>query len=286
MKDGAGAFQRAQPGAGRGPLHRRGGWPSEAQLGLPMQAPMVPPDGRARCRSIFLSDVHLGSPRAQAELLLDFLEHHQAEFLYLVGDIADDADEHAAERWPPSHRAVLERLRRMASEGTRVHYMPGNHDPRFAELWGKNVTLAIAPELEHTTADGKRLLVIHGDGFDSELGERRWLGRIGDAFARGLERACFALERSRRSRRVQIALFLKERCKRWFGYTGRFERLALIAARARAVDGIICGHVHSAAWRTVDGLYYGNNGDWVGSATALIEHADGTIELVSWDRAA
>jgi len=247
--------------------------------------------GRTRCRSIFLSDVHLGSERAQAELLLDFLEHHQAEFLYLVGDIADDAEDRVAgecieERWPPTHRAVLETLRRMAREGTRVHYMPGNHDPRFAELWGTNVTLAIAPEIEHTTADGRRLLVIHGDGFDVELRQRRWLGRIGDAITRGLEHACGALERVFRSRRPRIAPYLKERSKRWLGYTGRFERSALTAARARAVDGIICGHVHSAASRTIDGLYYGNNGDWVGSATALVEHADGRIELVSWDRAA
>jgi UDP-2,3-diacylglucosamine pyrophosphatase LpxH len=242
--------------------------------------------GRTRCRSIFLSDVHLGSARAQAELLLDFLEHHEAEFLYLVGDIADDAEERAEERWPAAHRAVLEALRRMAREGTRVHYMPGNPDPRFAELWGANVTLAIAPEIEHTTADGRRLLVIHGDGFDAELGQRRWLGRIGDAFARGLEHVCGALERVFHSRRPRLAPYLKERSKRWLGYTGRFERSALVAARARAVDGIICGHVHSAASRTVDGLYYGNNGDWVGSATALVEHADGRIELVSWDRAA
>lgn len=247
--------------------------------------------GRTRCRSIFLSDVHLGSARAQAELLLDFLEHHQTEFLYLVGDIADDAEERAVgerieERWPAAHRAVLEALRRMASDGTRVHYLPGNHDPRFAELWGTNVTLAIAPELEHTTADGRRLLVIHGDGFDAELGERRWLGRLGDALTRLLEHACAALERLCRRRRSRLALSLRERCKRWLGYTGRFERSALVAARARALDGIICGHVHSAASRTIDGLYYGNNGDWVGSATALIEHADGRIELVSWERAA
>lgn len=239
---------------------------------------------RARCRSIFLSDVHLGSPRAQAELLLDFLEHHQAEYLYLVGDIADDAG--AEERWPETHRAVLAALRRMAHEGTRVHYMPGNHDPLFAELWGENVTLAIAPEIEHTTADGRRLLVIHGDGFDPELRQRRWLGRIGDALTRVLENACDALERVCRTRRSRLAVFLKERCKRLLGYTGRFERSALLAARARSVDGIICGHVHSAASFTVDGIYYGNNGDWVGSATALIEHSDGRMELVCWERAA
>src|SRR6185503_11823771 len=122
--------------------------------------------------------------------------------------------------------------------------------------------------------------------FDAEMKERRWLGRIGDAFARLLEHACGALERILQRRRARLAPYLKEHSKRWLGYTGRFERSALTAARKRAVDGIICGHVHSAASRTIDGLYYGNNGDWGGSATALVEHPDGRIELVSWDRAA
>jgi UDP-2,3-diacylglucosamine pyrophosphatase LpxH len=174
----------------------------------------------------------------------------------------------------------------MAREGTRVHYVPGNHDPRFADLWDARLTLAIATELEHTTADGRRLLVTHGDGFDAELRQRRWLGRIGDALARMLERVCGVLERACMRRRSRLAPFLKERCKRLLGYTTRFERTALIAARARAVDGIICGHVHTAASRTVDGLYYGNNGDWVGSGTALVERDDGSIELVCWERAA
>jgi UDP-2,3-diacylglucosamine pyrophosphatase LpxH len=242
---------------------------------------MVPPEGRARCRSIFLSDVHLGSPRAQAELLLDFLEHHQAEFLYLVGDIADEVEERAVERWPPSHRAVLEQLRRMAREGTRVHYMPGNHDPRFAELWGTHVSLSIAPELEHTTADGRRLLVIHGDGFDVERGERRWLGRIGDALARGLEHACGALELLLQRRRSRLAPYLKERSKRWLGYTGRFERLALIAARARAVDG-------SSAAR--HGRLAHDRRSLLRQRRRLVRKraawsGDGRMELVRWSRA-
>ncbi len=247
-----------------------------------------PPGGRARARfrSIFLSDVHLGSPRAQAELWLDFLAHHQAEYLYLVGDIADDADVYPLALWPETHRAVLEALRCMSREGTRVHYMTGNHDPLFRELWGATAALEVAPELEHTTADGRRLWIVHGDGFDEVVHHRRWLARLGDALARSLENACELLERLFLARRGRLGRSLRERCKDWLGYTARFERSAMVAARARAVDGIVCGHVHSAASRTIDGLYCGNGGDWVGSATALVEHADGRMELVSWEQAA
>jgi UDP-2,3-diacylglucosamine pyrophosphatase LpxH len=247
-----------------------------------------PPGVRApaRFRSIFLSDVHLGSPRSQAELLLDFLAHHEAQFLYLVGDIADDAVAFPPTVWPESHRAVLERLRGFASAGTRVHYMRGNHDPTFHELWGVGPDLASSLELEHETADGRRLWVVHGDGFDAALHRRRWLARLGDAAARALESACDTLERLVRRRRGRLAQRLRERCKAWLGYTRSFERSAMRAARSRAVDGIICGHVHSAASRTVDGLYYGNGGDWVGSATALVEHVDGRLELVAWRSAA
>jgi UDP-2,3-diacylglucosamine pyrophosphatase LpxH len=247
-----------------------------------------PPGGRprARFRSIFLSDVHLGSPRAQAELLLDFLAHHEAEYLYLVGDIADDAELFPPHTWPEPHHAVLDALRRFAHEGTRVHYMTGNHDPRFLELWGTSVSLAVSSELEHVTADGRRLLIVHGDHFDEVVHRRRWLSRIGDAFARALEHAGHMLERLVRARRGHLGRKLKEHGKGWLGYTARFERSAVRAARARAVDGIVCGHVHTAASRTIDGLYYGNGGDWVGSATALVEHGDGRMELVRWNPAA
>ena len=241
---------------------------------------------RARYRSIFLSDVHLGSPRAQAELLLDFLAHHESQFLYLVGDIADDAEARPPTGWPEAHRAVLERLRNIASEGTRVHYMRGNHDPLFHELWGDLETLAVAHELEHRTADGRRILVVHGDSFDAALHRRRWLTRLGDAAARALEASCHALERLVRARPGRLGQRLRERAKAWVGYTASFERTALRMARSRAVDGIICGHVHTAASRTIDGLYYGNGGDWVGSATALVEHADGRLELLAWRRSA
>ncbi len=235
----------------------------------------------ARFRSIFISDVHLGSPRSRAELLLDFLERSRAEFLYLVGDIIDDAQLPSGERWPPAHMEVLHAMRRKAQEGTRVLYLPGNHDVRFLEAWGEaRDDLVVSSELEHTTADGRRLLVVHGDGFDAVVRRMRWLSRLGDALTRALERVCGWLERRGR-RRLGVAL--KERLKRVLGYTGRFERSALRAARTRAVDGIICGHVHSPASRTIDGVYYGNGGDWVSSCTALVEHADGRFELLSWD---
>jgi len=218
--------------------------------------------------------VHLGSPRAQAELLLDFLHHTEAEYLYLVGDIVDDGPTPSRERWPPAHREVLEAMRRKAGGGTRVHYLPGNHDGGGALAWGwREEELLVASELEHTTADGRRLWVVHGESFDAVVLRRRWLSAVGDACARTLEWSCAG---------TRLGVALKERCKRLLGYTARFERSALDAARRRRVDGIICGHVHSAASRMVDGLYYGNGGDWVGSATALVEHADGRLELLSW----
>jgi len=243
------------------------------------------PEGRARSplRSIFLSDVHLGSRRAQAELLLDFLAHHEAEFVFLVGDIAEES--RPREAWPEPHRAALGALADCARRGSRVHYLSGNHDPHFAERWKDAAALRIAREHQHETADGRRLLVLHGDAFDG-LVRRRRLTRLSDGLARGLERGSRALERLARLRPGRLGLALKERAKAWVGYTRRFERSALAAARARALDGIVCGHVHSAASCVREGLYYGNGGDWVGSATALVEHPDGRMELVSWRPAA
>ena len=230
--------------------------------------------------------MHLGSRRAQAELLLDFLRHHRAEFLYLVGDIADDARAQPFPPWPDAHRAVLEALRTMARAGTRVHHVTGNHDPSFGELWGGEAELAIAGEFEHATADGRRLWVLHGERFDGVVQRRRWLGALGDALARALERTCEALEILTRAQVTRLGLVLRQRCKAWLGYTARFERSALSAVRSRSVDGVICGHAHAPASRTIDGLYYGNGGDWVGSATALVEHDDGRIELLAWRSAA
>lgn len=242
-----------------------------------------PIPGGARYRAVFLSDVHLGSPRSQAELLLDFLGRVHADYLYLVGDIVDDGHSPRHERWPPTHRAVLDAVVRKAREGTRVHYVPGNHDGAAVAAWGwSEDELVISSEIEHHTADGRRLLVVHGDGFDEVVQRRRWIGRVGDALARAMEHLCAALERVAGRRDARLGLTLKERCKRWLGYTARFERLALDAARGRRLDGIICGHVHSAASRTIGGLYYGNGGDWVGSGTALVEHEDGRLELVAW----
>ena len=241
----------------------------------------------ARYRSIFLSDVHLGSPRAQAELLLDFLARTQAEYLYLVGDIVDDGRQPRHEHWPEAHRAVLDVVRRKAGEGTRVDCLPSNHDGCAEAVWGAAAReLVVASELEHRTADGRRLWVVHGDAFDAAVLGRRWLSRLGDAGARALEHVGRACERVGRGRNGTLGLRLKELGKRWLGYTRRFERTALRAARARRVDGVICGHVHSGASRTVEGLYYGNGGDWVGSASALVEHADGRFRLLRWARAA
>jgi UDP-2,3-diacylglucosamine pyrophosphatase LpxH len=239
----------------------------------------------ARFRSIFVSDVHLGSPRSQAELLVDFLTCTDAEFLYLVGDIVDDGRSPRHEGWPAAHRQVLELVRHKATSGTLVRYLPGNHDGPGIEAWGWCPReLEVLDDHLHLTADGKRLWVIHGDRFDGIHERRRWAGRLGDALTRVVERLCAGLAALLGGGAGHRGQRLKQLGKHALGYTRRFERSALLAARDRRVDGVICGHVHAPASRVVDGLYYGNGGDWVGSATALVEHSDGRLELLAWPR--
>lgn len=241
----------------------------------------------ARFRSIFVSDVHLGSSRSQAELLLDFLASTQAEFLYLVGDIVDDGRRPRREGWPPAHREVLEAVRRKAAAGTCVRYLPGNHDGREIEAWGWCPReLEVLDDHLHLTADGRRLWVVHGDRFDDVHARRRLRGRVGDGIARGVERLFAGLGVVLGGRFTRLGQHFKQVGKHALGYTRRFERSAVSAARDRRVDGVICGHVHAPASRFVDGLYYGNGGDWVGSATALVEHEDGRLELLTWRRRA
>jgi UDP-2,3-diacylglucosamine pyrophosphatase LpxH len=182
---------------------------------------------------------------------------------------------------------VLEHVRRRAGQGTRVHYLPGNHDGRAVEAWGWRADeLLVSDDHLHLTADGKRLWVVHGDGFDAVMSRQRWVGRVGDGLARAVERLFAGLGTVLGRRFAGLGMRVKQAGKRCLGYTARFERSALTAARDRRVDGVICGHVHAGASRIVDGLYYGNGGDWVGSATALVEHVDGRLELVAWRRRA
>ena len=234
-----------------------------------------------RFRSIFVSDTHLGSRKALAEPLLQFLERSHSEFLYLVGDIADVWDRSETSRWPATHTAVLELVRDRARSGTHVHYLPGNHDRGLDHWMSREVQARVSREHEHRSADGRRLLVLHGDHFDRVVSGWTWLSRIGDTCAAAIDRigSLFA-QLLPSSPAPGGATRVKQLCKRVLGYTGTFERKALADARRRDVDGVICGHIHDPACRQVDGLFYGNDGDWVQSCTALVEHEDGRFELL------
>jgi len=240
-----------------------------------------------RYRAIFVSDTHLGSRRSHAGPLLEFLERSESEFLYLVGDIADRWGPRGAADWPEEHAAVLELVRYRARNGTAVHYLPGNHDQALFSWMIEETVVRVSHEHEHLSADGRRVLVMHGDGFDVVVSRVVWLSRLGDRFAAMIDVAGALVERLLpRQRPGGLGTRVKQICKRLLGYTGRFERSAIRSARSRAVDGIICGHIHDPACREVDGVFYGNNGDWVQSCTALVEHSDGSFELVRWTEVA
>ncbi len=243
-----------------------------------------------RFRSIFISDIHLGSKRSQAERLVSFLESNETECLYIVGDLVDAWGPNGSLGWPPAHERVLASLHSKADRGTRVVVLGGNHDQRLADVWLERKTqVSWASELEHRAADGRRFLVVHGDRFDGTLHRWRWLSRLGDIAARALERACrWVLCFLPAAGSAALSRSAKRRLKRWLGYTGRFERSAARGARERSFDGVICGHVHEPASIQIDGIHYLNGGDWLESCTAVVEHADGRFELLRWksDRAA
>jgi UDP-2,3-diacylglucosamine pyrophosphatase LpxH len=237
-------------------------------------------------RSIWISDVHLGTRGCKADYLLDFLKHTHSEYLYLVGDIIDGWRLKHSWYWPQAHNDVIQKLLRKARKGTRVVYVPGNHD-EFARDYLDNSfgQIEVVGEAVHETADGKRLLVIHGDEFDCVVRYARWLAFVGD---RAYSLAITVNHWFNWARRHlgypywSLSAFLKYRVKNAVKYIDDFERSLAAAARKRQADGVICGHIHHAEVNHVDGVLYGNCGDWVESCSALVEHADGRIEVVFW----
>jgi len=240
-------------------------------------------------RTLFISDVHLGTRSCQAELLLDFLRHHEAETIYLVGDIIDFWRIRRGAIWPQTHNDVLQKLLRKARKGTRVVFIPGNHDDGMRDYCGMHFgAVEIERHAIHTMADGRRFLVMHGDEFDVVVRYARWLAFLGD---RGYELALSSnapLNLIRRRLGLgywSLSSYLKLRVKTAVNFIGEFEKSLADEARRRNVDGVICGHIHHAASRLIDGIHYLNAGDWVESCTALRETHAGEIELVRWNDA-
>jgi UDP-2,3-diacylglucosamine pyrophosphatase LpxH len=242
--------------------------------------------GKFKLRTVWISDIHLGTQGCNADLLMDFLKSVQPETLYLVGDIIDGWKLKRGWYWPPRHNDVVRRVLKMAAKGCRVVYIPGNHDEMLRPYAGLGFGgVEIALEAIHTTVDGRRFLVCHGDEFDGVVLYHRWLAWAGDIGYSLLLRLNVHYNAARRRLGLpywSISAHIKKKVKNAVAFIGRFEETVAEAARLRGVDGVVCGHIHSAEIRDFSGITYMNDGDWVESCTALVEHGDGRIEILDW----
>jgi UDP-2,3-diacylglucosamine pyrophosphatase LpxH len=245
-------------------------------------------DPTRRYRSIWISDIHLGTRGCKADFLLDFLKHNESQYLYLVGDIVDGWRLRRSWYWAQSHNDVVQKLLRKARKGTRVFYIPGNHDEwlrDYVDLQLGGVWLV--EEAIHVTADGRRMLILHGDAFDGVVRYARWVALLGDWAYENVLRLNHYYNLARRRLGLpywSLSAYLKSKVKNAVEYVSSYERAVAAEATRRGVDGVICGHIHHAEIRDIGGVLYCNDGDWVESCTALVEHADGRLEIVDWAR--
>ncbi len=239
-------------------------------------------------RSVFISDAHLGTRDCRADFLAGFLKSITTENLFLVGDIIDGWKLRRSWFWDHNHDEVLRLILRAARSGTNVVYVPGNHDEMMRKYVPLNLEICgikLQMEAEHTTADGKRLLITHGDAFDSVIRHAKILAHLGDwAYT-----AALSINRYFNHIRIKLgypywslSAWLKLQVKEAVKTIDRFEGAMADDARLRGFDGVVCGHIHHAEMRMVNGIMYLNDGDWVESCTALVEHHDGRLELIDW----
>lgn len=240
-----------------------------------------------RClRTIWISDTHLGSRGCKADCLVAFLKAHRCETLYLVGDIIDGWRMKKGIYWPQAHSNVLRRILTLAKRGTKVVYITGNHDEflrKYSDQEFGNIHLV--SEAVHETKTGKRFLVLHGDKYDVVVRYHKWIAVLGDIAYNIL----LVLNRWYNHMRVglgygywSLSNFLKQRVKQAVSFIGDYEQAIADECRRRGLDGVVCGHIHHAEARDIDGIEYYNCGDWVESCTALVETKSGAIELIFW----
>jgi UDP-2,3-diacylglucosamine pyrophosphatase LpxH len=238
-------------------------------------------------RTLFLSDVHLGTRGCQAELLLDFLKHNDAGTIYLVGDMIDGWQLKNGWYWPQAHNDVVQKLLRKVRKGTRMIYVPGNHDEFARGYIGSFFGgVEVADHAYHMTADKKRLLIVHGDQFDIVVKHARWLAFLGDwsyTFALWLNLWINKIRRKLGFSYWSLSAWAKLKVKNAVNFIGAFEVALAEAARRHHADGVVCGHIHHAVIRDINGITYVNIGDFVESCTAIAEHNDGKLEIVRWE---
>ncbi|MEJ1159740.1 UDP-2,3-diacylglucosamine diphosphatase [Prosthecomicrobium sp. N25] len=241
-----------------------------------------------RVRALFLSDVHLGARACQADLLLDFLRYHDAERIYLVGDIVDGWKLRRTWYWPQSHNDVVQKLLRKGRKGAEIVYLPGNHDEFLRDyLDGQFGSVLVLDRAVHEALDGRRYLVLHGDQFDLVVRNMRWLAFFGD---KAYDLAIWANTWLNALRRRfgfgywSLSAWAKSKVKNAVNFIGAFEDVLSEAARSAGADGVICGHIHHAVIRDIGRCRYINTGDWVESCTAIVETHEGRFELIRWTK--
>jgi UDP-2,3-diacylglucosamine pyrophosphatase LpxH len=244
-------------------------------------------EGEKHFRAIFISDIHLGTPGCQAEALLEFLRTHSSDTLYLVGDIIDGWQLRRRWYWPQAHNDVIQKLLRRARKGCRVVFVPGNHDEFARGFIGHSFGgIEVVKETVHTTATGQKLWVIHGDHFDGVIQLAKWLAYTGDY----LYELTLKLNRHLNHLRAKLGLgywslsaYLKLKVKKAVNFISDFEVAVATQAAKHGFQGVVCGHIHHAEIRDINGVLYCNDGDWVESLTAMVEHMDGRLEILSFD---
>ena len=239
-----------------------------------------------RHRTIFISDTHLGTRGCKAEALADFLAHNACDTLFLVGDIVDGWQLKRRWHWTQAQSQVVTEILRKVDTGTRVIFVPGNHDEFARDYAGRLFGgVEIATETIHETADGRTLWVLHGDRFDGVIAYAKWLAHIGDwayGMALRLNDILFAARKALGLSYWSLSAFLKHKVKNAVEYISRFEEIVAREAASRGVDGVVCGHIHHAEIRRIGEVLYLNDGDWVESCSALVEDAHGNMEILRW----
>lgn len=238
-------------------------------------------------RTLFISDVHLGTRGCQAQALLAFLKHYDAQTIFLVGDIVDGWRLKSTWHWPALHNVVVQKLLRKVRKGARIVYIPGNHDEFLREYVGENFGgIEILEEATHELIDGRKALILHGDKFDTVVRNIKWLAHLGDwayELAIYINRYVNYVRRQFGLPYWSFSAASKAMVKQAVSFIGAFEAAVIADASCHGAQVVICGHIHHAAIRQVGSVTYANCGDWVESRTAIAEHLDGGLELIRWD---
>ena len=246
----------------------------------------LPSQDPSHYRSIWISDIHLGTPGCKAEFLLDFLKHNESDQLYLVGDVIDGWQLRKNWYWKQSHNDVVQKVLRKARKGTQVTYVAGNHDELLRQFIGLAFgEIKIVNEACHTMVDGRRLWVTHGDLFDGVIQHAKWLAYLGDSaytLALALNDRLNAIRHRFGMSYWSLSQYLKHKVKNAVSYITAFEEALTTEAQRKGYDGVVCGHIHRPEIRDIDGILYCNDGDWVESLSALVETHLGELKIIYW----